>query len=208
MTCRHRLRSEHLGVAAPIPRAPVRLRPLQHLLVPACGRPRTGKTVPRTVLLPRPPRRLQVPVCSGRGALTSSHGQLCARAHCSTARCPPAAAPPHVITFHGQPPCSRAHRNTARCPPSATHAQIQSARHGQPCARAHTNNGQVPSLRGEHTRQQLDRGEEVLNLEKHPGGATRARQRGAPHHRVQALGSGRYCSPRRPTHFEPSSLEL
>jgi hypothetical protein len=57
---------------------------------------------PRAAMRPRPPQRLHVPGQSGEVTVSSSHGQSCSRAHCSTSKCPPPAANLHV-PLHGSP---------------------------------------------------------------------------------------------------------
>jgi hypothetical protein len=67
--------------------------------------------------------------------LNQFHGQPFARAHRSTSRCPPNAAPRHVSTSHRHP-FARAHCSTSRCLPSAAHEHVILF-HGKPFARAH-----------------------------------------------------------------------
>ena len=98
------------------------LQPRENLPVPGAtglreviGDISTRLRLPRAPMLQRPPQHLEVPARVAISQVPSPHGQSCSRAHCNTARCPPEAAPVHVLRSQGQW-CSRAHTKTNRCP--------------------------------------------------------------------------------------------
>ena len=72
-----------------IPRAFVLTRPLQHLQVTTLSSVCTDMLVPRAIVRPQPLQHLHMPAPSANVQVSSSQGQWCSRAHCSTARCPP-----------------------------------------------------------------------------------------------------------------------
>jgi hypothetical protein len=98
-----------------------------------------GET-PRAVVCARPSQRCQVAAAHSISACSRPNGQPLARAHCSTARCPPTSNtpgwPPPAAPRHSPPLGSRWHApSVARWPPSGS---AVSSSHGQPgCWRDH-----------------------------------------------------------------------